>query len=195
MKLYLARHGQSIHNRDNNDPGPHSPLTDEGRAQARLLGEWLPANASIHAIYTSPFARARETADIVSAALGLPVRVRDELAEASVFLPDVLPGQPAPWCDPPPTPTLEPAYAAYREQVTSVTRDIITQHPDQEVLVVAHGGTLATMIRLLLGMDAISIWTENTALHHLAWDGRRWEIRYLNRREHLGPDLPRVLRT
>lgn len=193
MELYLARHGQSVHNRDKNDPGPHSPLTDKGREQAHRLGEWLTANASIDVIYTSPWVRARETADIVSDRLGLPVRVRDGLREAPVFLPDVLPQQPASWCDPWPVPSLEPVYTAFREQVANVMRDIVTQHPNEAVLVVAHGGTLATMIRLLLGVDAISFWTENAALHHLVWDGQRWDIRYVNRREHLGPDLPRVL--
>ena len=193
MELYLARHGQSIHNRDGNDPGGHSPLTDEGRAQARRLGEWLVANAHVDAIYTSPLARARETAAIVAGILGQSLQVRDELREAAVFLPDVLPRPPAPWCDPWPTPSLDPAYAVFRQQVAVVTRDLVTQHPDEAVLVVAHGGTLATMIRLLLGIDAISIWTENTALHHLTWLGQRWELRYLNRREHLGPNLPRVL--
>jgi len=186
MKLYLARHGQSVHNRDKNDPGPHSPLTDEGREQARLLGEWLAANVTIDVIYASPYVRARDTADIVAAKLGLPVRVRDELYEAPVFLPDVLPQQPAPWRQPWPVPALPPAYAAFREQVAGVTRDLVARHPDETVLVVSHAGTVATMIRLLLGVDAISFRTGNTALHHLAWDQwRRWEVRYLNRREHL----------
>ncbi|MBU0493343.1 MAG: histidine phosphatase family protein [Chloroflexi bacterium] len=185
MNLYLARHGQSIHNRDKNDPGPHSPLTDEGREQARRLGDWLAEHTAIDVVYASPYDRARQTADIVAARLGLPVHVHHDLREASVLLINVLAVQDEPWCDPRPAPALDPAYVEYRDQVTVAIRDLIAQHMGQSVLVVAHGGTVATIIRLLLGTSAVSIWTDNTAVHHLAWHNQRWDIRYMNRREHL----------
>ena len=80
--VVLIRHGQT---RDNaaglilgrRDP----PLSDAGRAEAdRLAGE-LRGNP-IAAVWTSPLRRARETASIVAAALGLEPIVCAELVES-----------------------------------------------------------------------------------------------------------------
>ncbi|HEU4979386.1 MAG TPA: histidine phosphatase family protein [Solirubrobacteraceae bacterium] len=72
--IYLARHGQTAYNREGRFQGLGSvPLDDTGREQARALAE----EAGRHPIATlvcSPLARARETADIVGARIGLEPR-------------------------------------------------------------------------------------------------------------------------
>ena len=81
--ILLARHGES---RDNVAPQRFSgwldaPLTDRGREQARALAA-IAAQARVAAVWTSQLARARETAEIVAAALGLEPRVDERLAES-----------------------------------------------------------------------------------------------------------------
>ncbi len=82
MKIIFARHGESLANTlhiISNRDLPH-PLTDKGRAQAALLAEKL-AGRPILKVYTSPILRARETAQIVSAKLGVPYEVTRTLKE------------------------------------------------------------------------------------------------------------------
>jgi broad specificity phosphatase PhoE len=52
-------------------------------------------------------------------------------------------------------------------------------------LIVAHGGTIETAIRLLLGSDAFTVNMGNTTLHSLTWNDHRWHVEYLDRWEHL----------
>jgi len=70
--IYLARHGETEYNRERRFQGQGDVgLNARGREQAAELA----ANAHGHglaALYTSPLRRARETAEIVGAALGLP---------------------------------------------------------------------------------------------------------------------------
>lgn len=74
--LILIRHGETDWNRDRRIQGSTDiPLNDIGRAQARataaLLRDRLPA-AVTPAIVSSDLARARETAEIIAAELGVP---------------------------------------------------------------------------------------------------------------------------
>lgn len=82
MRLYFARHGESVANTGNiisNRDLAH-PLTPAGRQQAERLAERL-AEAGISRIYCSPVPRALETAGIVSHSLGLPLNTADALRE------------------------------------------------------------------------------------------------------------------
>lgn len=86
MHLVFARHGQYIHNVDGifdvSIPGP--PLTEVGRRQVAELAAGWPADRPPAAVYSSPLRRARETAGAVADRFGLPVTVRDGLAEVDV---------------------------------------------------------------------------------------------------------------
>lgn len=57
-------------------------LNDAGRDDARRLAEAL-AGLAAPVVWHSPLARARETAEIIGAALDLPLQVEDRLAELS----------------------------------------------------------------------------------------------------------------
>ncbi len=72
-RYFVMRHGQAQNNVDNRlgtDPAG-DPLTDAGRAETRRAAQVLRATPPVR-IYTSPFLRARETAEIVARELGLP---------------------------------------------------------------------------------------------------------------------------
>jgi broad specificity phosphatase PhoE len=81
--IVLARHGETA---DNAPPQRFmgwrdTPLNDRGREQAHRLAATV-ADLGLAAIWTSGLARARETADIVGAAVGLVAQVDDRLAES-----------------------------------------------------------------------------------------------------------------
>ena len=83
--ILLARHGETTSNKERRFQGRLDvPLNDLGREQARELAE-RARGEGLAAIYSSPLVRARETADIVAAALGgLEVRVDDRFKEVDV---------------------------------------------------------------------------------------------------------------
>jgi 2,3-bisphosphoglycerate-dependent phosphoglycerate mutase len=81
--LIVARHGEATYDVlgiASNDGGW---LTDRGRRQAAQLAEQL-ADRRVAAIWCSDMARSVQTAEIAAAVLGVPVKVRSELREASV---------------------------------------------------------------------------------------------------------------
>ena len=84
--ILLARHGETESNRERRFQGQLDvPLSATGREQARALAEQAAAEGRpIVALYTSPLIRARETADIVGARLGLEPRPDPRLVEVDV---------------------------------------------------------------------------------------------------------------
>ena len=84
LDLVLARHGQSYGNLDRS-LGQDTDLTDLGRQQAATLGDWLEGQGyRFSALYASPLRRARQTAEIVNAGLGLEVILDADLRETEV---------------------------------------------------------------------------------------------------------------
>jgi broad specificity phosphatase PhoE len=82
MRLYFARHGQSEANTRHIISNRERPLglTSLGGEQAKTLAKnW--SDVPIRAIFSSPVFRARETADILSASLGIPYQVTEALRE------------------------------------------------------------------------------------------------------------------
>ena len=82
-EILLARHGQTGDNADGRILGRRDPpLTAAGVEQARRLAAGL-CDSGLAAVWTSPLQRARATADIVGAALGLAPSVEADLAESA----------------------------------------------------------------------------------------------------------------
>jgi phosphohistidine phosphatase len=75
MRLLLARHAEAAPG----DPDELRELTDNGRGQARALGERLAAE-DVAVILTSPLLRARQTAEILAEAVGAPVEIDERIA-------------------------------------------------------------------------------------------------------------------
>ena len=79
MRCYLVRHGQDDHSVRGGWSA--SPLTDIGILQVSQLAEKITSDRDAHfgMIYTSDLVRAKQTADILSEAMQIPVK------ELSVF--------------------------------------------------------------------------------------------------------------
>ncbi|HJS69798.1 MAG TPA: histidine phosphatase family protein [Gaiellaceae bacterium] len=161
--LYLARHGESDWNAANRFQG-HSdrPLTELGRRQAEALAEKLEAHAALTAIYSSPLARAFETASIVGARLGLQPTPVDDLREVDVGgwsglrrsevearYPDAF----RRWLDGGEGWEDGETYADMATRVLDALRRIAGTHPDEEVLVVSHGGPIRAIHAVAAGID------------------------------------------
>jgi broad specificity phosphatase PhoE len=90
MRLLFVRHGEmdrrgaerarldDVNRVFNQEVG--NGLSERGRRQAAQVASYL-ANRPPHVLLSSPLERARETADIVAARLGMAVEARDELTE------------------------------------------------------------------------------------------------------------------
>jgi broad specificity phosphatase PhoE len=82
-RVYLARHGQTAYNLEGRFQGQLPvPLDETGRAQAAELAE-RAAGGGFAALWCSPLLRARETADVVAARIGLTLREDERLMETN----------------------------------------------------------------------------------------------------------------
>lgn len=80
--VLLARHGETDDNAASRFQGRRDPsLNANGRAQALILAETV-AGEGLVALYASPLMRARETAEIVAAQLGLELSFDERFMEA-----------------------------------------------------------------------------------------------------------------
>ena len=81
MKLFIARHGQTPWNVEDLVCGRADvPLTEVGQQQAKLLAK-SALDKGIDVILCSPLLRARQTAQAVSDAIGIPIQIDDRLVE------------------------------------------------------------------------------------------------------------------
>ena len=84
-RLILVRHGESNATVRRSIGGPRTcdGLSDLGLAQAERLRDRLaaPGEITADALYSSNYPRARETAEVIAPALGLPVLLDDEWGE------------------------------------------------------------------------------------------------------------------
>ena len=162
-RLLLARHGETEWNARRVWQGHRDvPLTAVGREQAAALATRLAAER-IDAVWTSDLARARETAEIVGARLGLVPRVTPLLREIDVGAWEgldpaaIAAREPAVVAaldrgeDPPRGGTGE-TVAAFRARVVAAFDRACAATVGGTLLVVAHGGVNKVVVAHLLGV-------------------------------------------
>lgn len=198
MDLVLIRHGQSQWNLDQTG-GEDSPLTSQGREQARRAGIYCRAQFRLAALYASTYCRAAETADIINSFIGLPevARLEDLREFADDYGPDMplfaLPTDVLNMTTSVHPRDISPYYASFQERIQRAIVRILDAHrvayeTDAQIGIVSHGGTMGTIIRTLTGSHHFSTITENTGIHILRWEQHRWHVVALNRIEHLECD-------
>jgi probable phosphoglycerate mutase len=185
--LILTRHGETDWHAENRYAGASDiPLAPRGREQAEALARWA-ATAELDAIWTSPLARARETAAPAARVTGLTPCVDPRLreidfgqgegktpAEMERLFPEALAAYRS---DPVahPLPGGEDPRAAAARAVACL-QDIARAHPARRVLVVAHNTLLRLALCQLLGVPlsryrAVFPLLRNGALTELRLDG------------------------
>jgi len=156
--VLLARHGET---NDNREPirvqgFTDTPLNDTGRRQAAELAKRIAAGEPIASLWASDLSRARETAEIVGARIGLQPALDSRLREAyrgrwegSLFI-DIEREEPelyAAWLRAGPEFRF-PGGESLLEQQQRVTASLTEIHAAGRLpaLVVCHGGSIRVML-------------------------------------------------
>jgi probable phosphoglycerate mutase len=200
-ELVLVRHGES-------EPlveGTSFPLVDghgdpalapDGQHQADLVGARL-AGEPIDAIYVTTLRRTVETAAPLAARLGLTPRVEPDLREVhlgewegELFRQKVADRDPIVvqmfrqqrWDL---IPGAEPA-EVFTARVAAGINRIAAAHPDQRVVVVAHGGTIGEALAQATGSRSWAfVGADNGSISRLVVSPDRWVLRAFNDTSHL----------
>jgi probable phosphoglycerate mutase len=156
-QLLLVRHAESEGNRDRVfTRTPEVGLTERGCEQARLVGEWLRERYAPVRVVSSPYRRARQTAEQIAASTPLDIVVEEDLRERSY---GDLAGQPYDT----PRPDYDPAaYWGWRppggetleEVVVRVGRVLDRLAHDavgRDLVVVSHGAVMIALWRHVTG--------------------------------------------
>jgi len=187
-------------------------LSDLGKEQANLLGKWLQGEYKIDVFYSSKLRRAKETSEIVNNYLNLPIIFKDELREATFYIPNFLSG----WSNPYQfgknledtnsivkgfikeedfevdnlrlkKDTVRQEYKIFKSKIEKTIKEIIADNWDKTVLIITHGGVIGTIIRNIIGRHDITIKMDFTAVSKFSWikEYNRWQIDFLNKTDHL----------
>ncbi|MDP9374559.1 MAG: histidine phosphatase family protein [Chloroflexota bacterium] len=165
--LYLIRHGESVPNVEPIIGGMRGDagLTARGREQAALLEARLRAEGlRADRLYASTLPRARETAEYVARALGLPAVPDDELHELRPGEADGLTvdewrarygGFDGPMAEIDPFRPFAPggeSWATFLSRAGAALARLVARHPGETIVAVCHGGVLEASFYLACGL-------------------------------------------
>ncbi|MGD9819065.1 MAG: histidine phosphatase family protein [Desulfomonilaceae bacterium] len=158
-KIILARHGQTVFNRDGFIQGrADSFLTYLGVPEVRLLPDLAkPENPSI--IYASTLGRSAYTGSVYSQELSLPIKFRSSIVELSCGIWEGLRRSDVKgwfytlresWHDRPPK---GESYEDAEDRVKEFVNEITDQEVHSSILVVAHAGLNRVFLKLWLQLE------------------------------------------
>ncbi|MCR4328536.1 MAG: histidine phosphatase family protein [Patescibacteria group bacterium] len=165
MRIYFIRHGETTGDVENRYGGNYDDhLTEKGRRQAEKLAEKF-AGEGIAVIYSSPFFRAKETAEILAKKLNCSIVVVPELRERSQY--GVLTGMvKSDACERYPSLVekvkdrlniIEGAesYEDFSVRIQSSVREIIFDQGRSGIAIVWHGGPMRVLFREVVARQEI----------------------------------------
>jgi 2,3-bisphosphoglycerate-dependent phosphoglycerate mutase len=204
-RITFLRHGESVGNLENRFQGRADfPLTDTGRAQARLLAErWQTEGCTFDRVFSSPLIRARETAEIICSVLKLRLELVPSWMEINNGLLAGLSNEQASQTVPPPqfiTPytrygrTGESRWDVYLRAARNIQR--ILDRPPGCYLVIAHGGILNLTMYAILGIPIQADFTgprfmfHNTTFATFTYEPEHhnWRLLHFDNRPHWKED-------
>lgn len=188
MNVYFVRHGESEGNLKQIHQAENTPLSKKGIKQAKAVAERL-RSAKIDVLYSSPYLRAKQTAEIISRAIARPVEPLEALKEFR--RPSELSG--LNYSDPRAKAIKsiirknqvkskwrysdDESYFDLLQRARSVAKRIDSKHKGQNVLCVSHIQTIVSIVLLMLLQDELTsrvFWQfyyhsrhENTGITHL----------------------------
>ena len=164
-RLFLVRHGATGMSTEDRFSGAEgAELSDQGRAQAARVGERLRSEG-ISAVYSSPYSRAMDTAQIVAKGWTLTPRPVVGLREIShghweglrrTEVEERFAAEYAMWEQDPFTyaPSGGESGLAVLARALPAVRSIIADNQGSKILVVSHKATIRLVLSSLLGIDA-----------------------------------------
>ncbi|HEY0294946.1 MAG TPA: histidine phosphatase family protein [Bordetella sp.] len=193
-EIWFIRHGETDWNLERRLQGWQDiPLNDTGAFQAARLAERLRDDAArtpFAAIYSSDLQRAHATAQTVSTALGLPVRVEPGIRERHFgvleglhydTLDQVAPEAAAAWKSRDPDRPLQggETLGEFQARVLGASLDLARRHAGERILVVTHGGALDIIWRQASGIalnEPRHARLLNAAINRVRVDGQGWHM-------------------
>jgi len=153
-RLILVRHGESEGNRDRifTTTPAELALTDLGRTQAADAAVKIGTRFAPELVISSPYLRARHTAEIIAAGLELPLKIEPHLHEREM---GDLKGQPYDavlrdqaydperrwlW-----TPPGGESFDDVKRRAAPVIDRLAREHPGKELVIVSHGGVMLSL--------------------------------------------------
>lgn len=201
LRIFLIRHGETEWNKQNRLQGNSDiNLSPEGLHQAIMLAEHAPFQ-HVDAIYSSDLTRAVATANVLAERFDLDVKTMPELRETNFgdwegrFISELAEEFPVAFgkfftdperCHPPHGETFLEAQA----RVMIGIREIISNHDDQNIIVVSHGSAIRLILGAALDMPIHKMWAIaqfNMALNVLRVDDGDLTVELMNSTEHLHP--------
>ncbi len=159
--ITLLRHGESIGNAEGYIQGQQDfPLTECGRQQVQALADcWSGKGAVFDQVIASPLARARETAEIISESLKLPIEFDPDWMERNngqlqgLSRAEAAEKFPRPAFIPPFQPIAETGESQWELYLRAgrAINTLLRRAPGR-YLVVAHGGILNMALYAILGI-------------------------------------------
>lgn len=198
-KVYIVRHGESVWNVEQRLQGGLDPaLSEAGYWQAARVARALEG-LGVAAVYSSPLRRARETAQVIADALGVPLRVHGDLREIGMGEWEGLPFHELldrhgeayrAWIAAPADrvpPGGEPM-AAFVDRVMTVLEEVREKNSADDTVLVTHGVVARVLVARTLGLDLNHIYrmrVSNCSLSCLIFDGDFPRVGLLNQVGHL----------
>ncbi|HEX6403301.1 MAG TPA: bifunctional RNase H/acid phosphatase [Pseudonocardiaceae bacterium] len=160
-RLLMLRHGQTEFSAQGRYSGrADRPLTELGERQAAAAAARLSSAGDVAAVVSSPMLRARQTAEPVAGALGVPLRVHDGLIEADFGAWDGLtfaeasardPDLHSRWLtDTSVAPPDGESMDSVHRRVRRVRDQLIAEHGAATLVVVSHVTPIKSLLRMAL---------------------------------------------
>lgn len=201
FQFTFLRHGESVGNAESRWQGQSEyPLTDKGRAQAHALAEyWKAEDVKFDLAIASPLSRARETAEIIAAALNVPLEYDPIWMERDIGEMEGLTAEEVRQKPQPPYITPYDSIGGDGEgdwalflRAGQALHDLL-RRPAGSYLVVSHGGLLNQLMHAIVGVpphadpSGVRFRFENTAFSRAIYFPyqHRWAIDAVNERTHL----------
>ncbi|NUQ76500.1 MAG: histidine phosphatase family protein [Polyangiaceae bacterium] len=209
-KLLLIRHGETEDNYNRVFQGQGGAgLNDRGKDQVKRLSARLlaPQRIHLHALYSSDLARARETAEILGLALGLPVTLEPGLREVDLGAwqglddDEVAVRFPDEWEAWKNGVDIKrgggESYAEVKVRVAGALERLIEKHRGEAVGVVSHGAAIKVYVAHILGLPLgrlrFFMAATNTALNLIEIDERGARLVIWNDAAHLRDPIVEAL--
>ncbi|MFJ7747788.1 histidine phosphatase family protein [Peribacillus sp. NPDC097295] len=185
--ICLVRHGETDWNVQGKLQGQTDiPLNENGKIQARKCGEFL-SNEEWDVIISSPLKRAKETADIIGEWVASPIILKEDFIEKNfgdaegmsadereaAFIDKNYPNQ--------------EKEENLRERLLNGLQEILTEYPEKNVILVAHGAVIHLILRMMSNENIVSKQTKlsNACLSTIKYELNSWIIADFNQVNHL----------
>lgn len=198
-RIIFVRHGETIWNNIGKYQGHTDiPLSTVGISQARKTAQRL-SKENISTIYSSDLMRAQQTAEIIGLKHNLVINYCKDLREINFGqwegrtygeIEGQYPQLLNLWIEDPEKLKIPggETFGELRERAMKVIDNILLKHHQETVLLVAHGGTISTILCSVLSIDLKNMWQikqSNSAISIIEFYDKKGIVTLFNDTYHL----------